>query len=48
MANRFIYLRLTNKNNLVTQITNYGGRVVSLWVPDKFGNFEDIVWAMIR
>ena len=34
---------LTNKNNLVTQITNYGGRLVSLWVPDKFGDFEDIV-----
>ena len=34
---------LKNKNGLVTQITNYGGRVVSLWVPDKTGNFEDIV-----
>lgn len=34
---------LKNKNNLVTQITNYGGRVVSLWVPDRNGNFEDIV-----
>jgi aldose 1-epimerase len=34
---------LKNKNGLVTQITNYGGRVVSLWVPDKDGNFEDIV-----
>ena len=34
---------LENSNGLVTQITNYGGRVVSLWVPDKNGNFEDIV-----
>ena len=34
---------LKNINGLVTQITNYGGRVVSLWVPDKSGNFEDIV-----
>ena len=34
---------LKNKNGLVTQITNYGGRVVSLWVPDKTGVFEDIV-----
>ena len=34
---------LKNSNGLVTQITNYGGRVVSLWVPDKNGNFEDIV-----
>lgn len=34
---------LKNKNGLITQITNYGGRIVSLWVPDKDGNFEDIV-----
>lgn len=34
---------LKNKNGLVTQITNYGGRVVNLWVPDRRGNFEDIV-----
>jgi aldose 1-epimerase len=27
----------------VVQITNFGGRVVSLWVPDKDGNFDDIV-----
>jgi len=34
---------LKNKNGLVTQITNYGGRLVSLWVPVKTGVFEDIV-----
>ncbi len=34
---------LKNSNGVVTQITNFGGRVVSLWVPDKNGNFEDIV-----
>lgn len=34
---------LKNKNGLVTQITNYGGRVVNLWIPDNNGNFEDIV-----
>ena len=34
---------LKNKNGLVAQITNYGGRVVSLWTPDKAGNLEDIV-----
>lgn len=34
---------LKNSNGLVTQITNYGGRVVNLWVPDKNGDFEDIV-----
>jgi len=36
---------LQNENGLVVQITNYGGRVVSLWVPDKYGNFEDIVFG---
>jgi aldose 1-epimerase len=34
---------LENANGVLTQITNFGGRVVSLWVPDKNGDFEDIV-----
>ncbi|NJO91564.1 MAG: galactose-1-epimerase, partial [Chloroflexia bacterium] len=34
---------LKNKNGTVVQITNYGGRIVSLWVKDKIGNFDDIV-----
>lgn len=34
---------LKNANGIIAQITNYGGRVVSLWVPDKKGNFDDIV-----
>ena len=34
---------LKNKNGLVSQITNYGGRVVNLWVPDRNGNLADIV-----
>ena len=34
----------TLKNgNLTMQVTNYGGRVVSLWVPDLKGNYDDIV-----
>jgi aldose 1-epimerase len=28
---------------LVAQVTNYGGRIISLWTPDKDGNFDDIV-----
>lgn len=28
---------------LVMQVTNYGARVVSLWTPDKDGNYEDVV-----
>lgn len=34
---------LKNANGMVVQITNYGGRVVALWVPDKAGNFSDVV-----
>ena len=29
--------------DLIMQVTNFGGRVVSLWVPDKDGLYEDIV-----
>lgn len=34
---------LKNKNGAQTAITNYGGRVVSLWVPDKNNEFKDVV-----
>ncbi len=34
---------LKNNNGITAQITNFGGRVVSLWVPDSNGHFEDIV-----
>jgi aldose 1-epimerase len=34
---------LTNANGLVAKITNYGGTVTELWVPDREGNFGDIV-----
>ena len=34
---------LQNKNGIKAQITNYGGRLVSLWVPDKNGTFTDVV-----
>lgn len=27
------------------QITNYGARLVDLWVPDKNGNFQDVIWV---
>lgn len=29
--------------DLVMQVTNFGGRVVALWVPDREGKYEDIV-----
>ena len=34
---------LKNACGLTAQITNYGGRLVSLWIPDKSGRFDDIV-----
>jgi len=34
---------LQNKQGIKVAITNYGGRIVSLLVPDKNGNFDDIV-----
>lgn len=34
---------LKNKNGVVAQITNYGAIIVSIFVPDKKGNFADIV-----
>lgn len=35
--------RLTNANGMEACITNYGGRIVSLMVPDAAGNMTDIV-----
>ena len=34
---------LSNKNGLKAEITNYGGILVSLWVPDRAGQLADIV-----
>lgn len=34
---------LNNSNNMKVFITNYGGRIVSLWVPDKKKKLTDIV-----
>ena len=34
---------IRNTNGLKAEITNYGGRVVSLFVPDRNGHFDDIV-----
>ena len=28
--------------DLVMQVTNYGARVISLWVPDRDGNYADV------
>ncbi len=34
---------LKNENGMVVQITNFGAKVVSIFTPDKNGNFGDIV-----
>lgn len=34
---------LTNKNGMTVKITNYGGIITSLSVPDKNGKFDDVV-----
>jgi len=36
---------LTNSKGMTVQITNYGARVVALWVPDNKGIFQDVVWG---
>jgi aldose 1-epimerase len=34
---------LRNKNGIVAQVTNYGAAIVSIFTPDRNGNFVDIV-----
>ena len=37
---------LRNNAGMTAQITNFGGRAVSLWVKDKDGNFKDVVLGL--
>jgi len=34
---------LKNGNNMIVKITNYGGKIVQILVPDKNGNLGDVV-----
>ena len=34
---------LKNANGMEVCVTNIGGRIVTIWVPDKNGNFRDVV-----
>ncbi|GEM_PF-44814 len=34
---------LTNRNGMEVCVTNFGGRIVSIMVPDRQGNFRDVV-----
>lgn len=36
---------LSNKNGMTAQFTNYGARLVSLWVPSRDRDFKDVVWG---
>lgn len=36
---------LNSGNGIIMQVTNFGGRVVSLWVADRYGKYEDIVYG---
>lgn len=40
----FIYT-LSNSNGMTVQLTNYGARIVSLWVPSSDKTFKDVVWG---
>lgn len=42
-GNQVFLYTLTNKQGMRVDITNYGGRIVSLLVPDKDGVFDDVV-----
>ena len=34
---------LKNSNGVIAQFTNYGGRWISMWVPDKNGKMGDVI-----
>jgi len=36
---------IKNNNGVVMQVTNYGAKIVTLFIPDKKGNFDDIVFG---
>ena len=38
-----VSLHTMQNGALTMQVTNYGGRVVALWVPDRRGSYEDVV-----
>jgi aldose 1-epimerase len=40
---KVVGLYTLSAGDLTMQVTNYGARVVSLWVPDRNGKYEDVV-----
>lgn len=47
MQDMIVYT-LANKNGMTVRITNYGGRIVSLLVPDRNGKLKDLVLGFDR
>ncbi len=43
ITNQLQVYSLENKNGLKMTVTNLGGRIISLWVPDKKGELADVV-----
>ena len=43
LGGKEISLYTLRGGDIVMQVTNYGGRVVALWTPDREGNMEDVV-----
>ena len=43
VAGKQVSLYTLHNGFLTMQVTNYGGRVVALWMPDNRGSYEDIV-----
>lgn len=37
------YFELRNKNGMLVKVTNYGGTITEIHVPDKDGNIEDVI-----
>ncbi len=45
VAKKTALYTLNNKNGMIVQLTNYGARVVALFVKDKNQQFQDVVWG---
>ena len=43
VAGKQVSLYTLHHGDVTMQVTNYGGRVVALWTPDRKGNMDDIV-----
>lgn len=42
-GNSAFLFTLMNKNGMKIQVTNYGAKIVSAWVPDRNGKFDNVI-----